>query len=123
MGYESQVGLVIRGKELSDKIIATNIARDYAEIIKTKVVDGEVFTLIHWGWIKWYEENNDVKCIMMILEGGVLDSEVVNDNDFLFVRLGEEDGDIETRGDMWGNPFSFGYKREITFRVDDEGGE
>ena len=59
-----------------------------------------------WEYVKWYQEFPDVSFIENLLTE-------LDWSDFLFVRIGDDLDDIETRGGFWDNPFNLGVRRSI----------
>ena len=75
------------------------------DIMPNKIFkDGDEY-ILHWDCIKWYEDCEDVSAIIKTLDK--LD-ELQDSNDYettgygyRFMRLGENDEDIETRENDW----------------------
>tara|TARA_Y100000310_G_C20583430_1_gene764151 strand:+ start:784 stop:1134 length:351 start_codon:yes stop_codon:yes gene_type:complete len=101
MGYRSEVLLIV-GPEVMP-LFLTALARepkarelcfvhrdqyqkDYEEV-------GSM--LFNWSWLKWYDSFDDVKAIEDFMDN--CDTEDLEDH-YRFVRLGEDSGDIEERG-------------------------
>ena len=107
MGYYSQVALVIR----KDHEAAMKADPEIAQLllVADEKLDSDDALLFHWGCIKWYPDFKDVGALMALLFN--LD----DGYDYYFVRLGEEDTDMEVRGDWYDNPFGMGYSRRIDF--------
>ena len=61
-----------------------------------------------WKGEKWYEEFAEMAFVAKLMDS--LPSE-----DFLFIRLGEDYDDIETRGSFCGKPFGMYVERKIAF--------
>ena len=59
-----------------------------------------------WKGEKWYEEFAEMAFVAKLMDS--LPSE-----DFLFIRLGEDYDDIETRGNFCGTPFNISVERKI----------
>ena len=59
-----------------------------------------------WKGEKWYEEFAEMAFVAKLMDS--LPSE-----DFLFIRLGEDYDDIETRGSFCGKPFGMYVERKI----------
>jgi hypothetical protein len=58
--------------------------------------------------LKWYPDFDDVSFFKSFME-------TLDDNDYLFIRLGESDDDSEIEGSFWGNPFGMCMLRSISF--------
>ena len=96
MGYRSQVGLVIpesapRFEQIDD--------------IFDQIDEKGGYRLYICEAVKWYDEFPVVKAV----------TEYVNkhEDDCILIILGEDDGDIETTGSLWENPFGLGYVRNL----------
>ena len=50
---------------------------------------------MHWDYIKWYEGYECVEFVERFL------SECIPEEDYRFVRIGEESDDVEERGEYW----------------------
>ena len=57
---------------------------------------------------KWYAEFDEVPFVATLMDS-------LPDKDFLFIRLGEDYDDIETRGSFCGKPFGMYVERKIAF--------
>ena len=94
MGYRSEVYL--RFAEPIVEVI--DAARKLDDTLDKMLSDGEekridkVKTDFHWEYTKWYDTYPEVRVVE-----GLLD--MLQDHDYGFIRLGEEEGDIERRGD------------------------
>ena len=101
MGYRSEVAIKCEEK-------AFEMLKDTCERVDCNpdkiYKDGEQF-IIYWDWIKWYESYEDVSAIISTMDK--LD-ELQNPNNYgetgygyRFMRLGENDDDVETRENDW----------------------
>lgn len=123
MGYRSDVGLALTkngvdtlhtrldSQEVSDELRAK--VEDLLNHADEHYVDKDSGAAIwYWEWIKWYGGNSlyyeDIKFIEDTLKS-------LNDDDYRFIRIGEEYDDTEMFGDFWENPFDFDLSREIRF--------
>lgn len=101
MGYRSEVA--IKCKEDAYKMLKKTCQK--MDIMPNKIFkDGDEY-ILHWDCIKWYEDCEDVSAIIKTLDK--LD-ELQDSNDYettgygyRFMRLGENDEDIETRENDW----------------------
>ena len=119
MGYYSDVaialtenGIKIFNQKLtsSDTIIQNDVSRllDHA---KQHRCDAETKSEC-WLWqdVKWFA--GDLECYQDIcFIESVLDE--LDENDYYFVRIGEDMDDNEIRGFWWDNPFEIILRREI----------
>ena len=55
--------------------------------------------LWHWEWVTWYQNRPGVEFIEKFLSGQ-------DDDQYRFIRIGEDALDIEVRGILSGDPFS-----------------
>lgn len=53
----------------------------------------------HWEWVAWYQNRPGVEFIEKFLNGQ-------DDDEYRFIRIGEDALDIEVRGILSGDPFS-----------------
>ena len=53
----------------------------------------------HWVWVAWYQNRPGVEFIEKFLNGQ-------DDDEYRFIRIGEDALDIEVRGILSGDPFS-----------------
>ena len=135
MGYRSEVGLVLNKKAVDrlrrafntykrltvlraviDKDAKLSELSDIFKEADVYKVDNETKSELYvWSWIKWWDEyiTKDVEIVSRFLE-------LMESDDFLFIRLGEDTEDIEILGTYYDNPFGFNYVRKIVFNGDDE---
>lgn len=107
MGYRSEVVLVVSREGLSKLYQqipdAMREVSQYADSFCQK--DDAYF--LKWEYIKWYDSFSEI---------AALESALVNDleNDqYHFLRLGEEDDDVEQHGSFWDNPFDTRISRMV----------
>lgn len=74
----------------------------------SKIDESTESVVFLWEGEKWYEEFAEVVFVAKLMDS--LPSE-----DFLFIRLGEDYDDIETRGSFCGKPFGMYVERKIAF--------
>lgn len=112
MGYRSQVVLAI-SKHLTPFLTLAASQNEEAQALVFKYADtferdygGDKSWLIVWEGIKWYESYEDIQAIerfVTLAECDEYEFEVdgkpqSSSEHMKFVRVGEEDGDIENRG-------------------------
>lgn len=107
MGYRSDIGLVLTKKantKLEKKIkclSANDAVRDglvwLFETNNVRRFERENCVLYYWQNLKWYGEFEEIKFIDDFLES-------IRGNEYHFVRIGEENGDISEQGDL-NDPF------------------
>ena len=117
MGYRSDVGLALTQaavQTLNEKLNALDkmseafsVITDFFAYADKHFEDTNSGSEVYlWEYVKWYEEFPDVGCIEHLLAE-------LDWSDFLFIRIGEELEDIDTRGSFWDNPFDLGISRSI----------
>ena len=61
-----------------------------------------------WEYLKWYDSYDDVKFVKTLLND-------LDEEDYLFIRVGEADDDTEIHGGFLENPFNMCIVRGISF--------
>jgi len=93
MGYRSQVAIAFNKKAFYKHVgSAIKDFKDCDQILQTD----DTVTFI-WEDVKWYSDYDDVKSVMSVIE------RIGCSEDYGFLRVGEEAGDIENIG----SPFDF----------------
>jgi hypothetical protein len=93
VGYRSEVYLRIA----EPLVEVVDAARKLDDTLDKMLSDGEseridkVKTDFYWEYTKWYDSYPEVKAVERLLD-------MLQDNDYGFIRLGEEYGDIERKG-------------------------
>ncbi len=119
MGYRSDVGLCLThtGKKALDARLAeldpdaegTRYLHHLLNSPYAKREDWDSGAIAwHWESLKWYSEYKSVSFIDNLLES-------LDDADYFFIRVGEDDDDIEYRGGFQENPFGMCLMRGIGF--------
>jgi len=126
VGYRSEVGFVIRSKPRAvdgNDAVSLFVPRfediEESNLFDTIIrppVDVEIPNdrdafLYHVEQVKWYEGFKVVDAVAEFLN--MLDYE-----DFLFIRVGDDADDNEAEGSYWNNPYDMGMERRITFSGD-----
>ena len=98
MGYRSEVAIRCQDKayEMFEKA--------WGEFTPDKIFHQEDDHLIYWDWVKWYEDYPDISAIekvMSKLDEVDNDEAIENKTGYRFMRLGEDDADVETRGNTY----------------------
>ena len=117
MGYYSDVALCLKKNgmgQLKSALVQAerNNPENFAAIKMliggepSKIDEGSGSVVFLWEGEKWYEEFAEMAFVAKLMDS--LPSE-----DFLFIRLGEDYDDIETRGSYWCNPQRVRITREI----------
>jgi len=94
MGYRSEVVVRICEK-------ATEVVKLFCKLdpkVKSLIDDAEYGddTVYQWSWVKWYDHDPDIRAFLHMLEE-------IGDENYGFIRLGEESDDIE----YLGSPYEF----------------
>lgn len=90
MGYRSDVGIMCQPKAYE------MFKKEFNVICPHKVLQCGDYHLLIWEWVKWYDEFDDVAKANEIMAE-------LNDRDhedgygYKFLRIGEEDTDVESR--------------------------
>ena len=120
MGYQSDVGLVLSKDGVKflikslDDISNSSIRQDVLTLLSEYAdehyihVDGTEMWI--WNGIKWYPDYDSVSFIENFTSH-------IPSEQFLLVRIGEAQDDVESEGTFWDNPFDMGISRTITFTV------
>lgn len=120
MGYYSEVALAFsaNGAEalrsaINDKELELALqTKNFLERVDTHNIErGSYAELFHWKSIKWSLSFKEIACIDSVLDE--LDNE-----DFLFIRIGENLEDTEIQGRYWENPFNLDVVRTVEFTLD-----
>ena len=119
MGYYSDVALCLTKNGMDQLKIALAEAErnnpDSFAAIKmliggepSKIDEGSGSAVFLWEGEKWYAEFDEVAFVAKLTDS-------LPDQDFRFIRLGEDYDDIETRGSFCGKPFGMYVERKIAF--------
>jgi hypothetical protein len=119
MGYRSEVGLCLsaEGKRNLEQALPELECknRETAKTVNELLNSGNMrehkesgAVAYHWEWLKWYHDFDDVSFFNSFME-------TLDDNDYLFIRLGESDDDNEIECSFWSNPFGMCMLRSISF--------
>ena len=119
MGYYSDVALCLTKNGMEQLKTALSEAernnhRNFAAIKMliggepSKTDEGSGSAVFLWEGKKWYAEFDEVAFVAKLTDS-------LPDQDFRFIRLGEDYDDIETRGSFCGKPFGMYVERKIAF--------
>ena len=122
MGYRSDVALAI-SKDLMPRFLTVFAKCPEAQALVFKDhetmdqdYDGEKTFFVYWSGIKWYTSYPEIQAIEEFLAECEADDfeELENSYDhYRFVRLGEENDDIEEMGELCACDINF--RRELVF--------
>lgn len=119
MGYYSEAALVFtaKGAETMRSMIDEQQlgmalrTRNFLEEANTHSIDSKSFAeFFHWDSVKWYQMFEEIACINSVMEE-------LDDEDFLFIRIGENFEDLEIQGRYWENPFNLDVVRTVEFSL------
>lgn len=107
MGYHSEVILAMKDEKFKEllKTMEDRLAIDFVDGHEIKEKDDWV--LMHFVDVKWYEDFPEVKAVNTFVD-------TLNEEDFSYHILGEEDGDYTDRG-AWDTPFNISLNRSISY--------
>ena len=88
MGYRSEVYLRV-AEPLVEVVDAARKLDDNLDKMLSEAQDGK--TDFYWEHTKWYDSYPEVRAVESLLD-------MLQDDDYGFIRLGEEEGDIERKG-------------------------
>lgn len=108
MGYRSDIAFVVKRSAFADMwrqdADAMTKVTDYASTILKK--DDSVLVL--WNSVKWYDSYDEIGNFERLVSN--LDNE-----DYYFLRLGENNDDTEELGGYWDNPFDTSISRSLNY--------
>ena len=111
MGYRSDVFLAMKEQSFKDMLASFESDKMCITILKgTNRYIQEGWVLLHWSDAKWHEGFPCVDAINNFLMLSTID-----DSDYEYHILGEEDDDYEYRGSPGISPFNIRLTREIQF--------
>mgnify|MGYP000550095937 CR=1 FL=1 len=119
MGYYSDVALCLTKNgmgQLKSALVQAerNNPENFAAIKMliagepSKIDEGSGSVVFLWEGEKWYDEFDEIAFVGEFMNN-------LPHEDFLFIRLGEDYDDIETRGSFCGKPFGMYVERKIAF--------
>jgi hypothetical protein len=107
MGYYSQVALAIHKSVLTSEMMDT-INKAEPDLVYVR----DNAAIFKWEHVKWYDSYDDITAIQKILKG-------LDEEEFGFIRIGEDREDIEEIGCP--NDFGFEVYYEISIYENREG--
>ena len=90
MGYRSNVYLRVAEPLVEVVDAARKLDDKLDEMLRHGSCDGSK-TDFHWEWVKWYGSYPEVQAVDSLLS-------MLQDDDYGFIRVGEEDGDVDRQG-------------------------
>lgn len=120
MGYYSEVALCLTQKaytrlqakvaEIEDRVTKYEV-ENFLPTAEFSETEGDA--LFYWSNVKWYEDYREIDFLMSFLYEEMDAKE--DEEQYLFMRIGETLGDIQTEGAYWGNSFSLETIQELSF--------
>lgn len=107
MGYHSEVVITLseKAKKLLEEKL-NNLSEEEKENMEdifscsnAHFIHESGAELYHWEWIKWYNSYPEVAFVENFLND-------LDDEDYCFLRIGEDLGDIEQQGFFYDDPFA-----------------
>ena len=124
MGYYSEVGLALTAKGITG--LHKLLEREEIELAAKEEIEGFLgyadhhFTdadtkaeVWHWKAIKWYTCDPKYYPAVDFLDRLLA---TLDEDEFRFIRIGEDYDDTEVRGYFWENPFDLELARSITIQ-------
>ena len=97
--YESTYMELLKGaakeERAKDVIEFLTVTPDDIRLYKCDMVEEKNVIVIHWAWIKWYEEFPSVRFVQGYMDRS--DEEGEDGDAYAFIRVGEDSEDIEQR--------------------------
>ena len=118
MGYRSDIGLVLtqsavqrmhkKLNTLNKNSEAFSAITDFIAYADKYHEDADTKAKVYlWNYVKWYDDFKEVNFLEELMQE-------LNEQDYLFIRIGEDYDDTEVRGDFWDNPFALELNRGIS---------
>ena len=121
MGYCSDVGLVLTRhgaselrKSLKTACLQLSVKNDVRDLLRTADEHhkdaGSGAEVWKWNCIKWYDSEpyffKEIKFIADTIRS-------LSEEDYRFIRIGEDYADVEVLGSYWDNPFGLDIERTL----------
>lgn len=117
MGYYSDTALALTGKgvdTLNKKLAAPETSEETRKEVQGLLSQADSHytdsnsgaEVWHWAWSKWYSQFPEVAFIESLMDE-------MDDEDYRFIRIGENCDDTEVCGGFWENPFGLELNRCI----------
>ena len=114
MGYRSEVVFKVGPEALEELEELSNTDPELEELLRDMKADAleksDAYNVFYYSWVKWYREDPQIQMLMDFFKK--LDAEG-RDDEYGFIRLGEDDSDIEVLGSPY--DIGLGYSRHVTF--------
>lgn len=124
MGYYSEVGLALTAKGVTElhklleraeiELAAREEIKGFLGYADHHYTDTDTKAEVwHWKTIKWYTCDPQYYPAVDFLDKPL---STLDEDEFRFIRIGEDYDDTEVRGYFWENPFDLELARSITIR-------
>ena len=108
MGYRSNVSLVLTRDAFAE--MCKTIPEHLNKLVEMTddFLQKENAFLFRWNYIKWVEDSYypEINAVYRLLNS-------LDNDQYRFCRIGEDNEDVEERGEYYYNPFETGIVREI----------
>lgn len=111
MGYRSDVTIVLTRDALSKLYGEIPDAMSRVTAYADNFLHKNDSFLLYWSNVKWYEEHGEIGALMRHLTN-------LEDNDYYYLRIGEDREDVEENGGHWDNPFDTYLVRKINMDLE-----
>ena len=117
MGYRSDIGLALTQSAVQRMHQKLNSLDKNSEAFSV-ITDFIIYADKHhedadsgaeaylWNYVKWYDDFKEVSFLEELMQE-------LNEQDYLFIRIGEDYDDTEVQGYFWDNPFDLKLSRAI----------
>lgn len=117
MGYRSDIGLALtqsavqrmhkKLNSLDKNSEAFSVITDFIIYADKHHEDADTGAEVYlWNYVKWYDDFKEVSFLEELMQE-------LNEQDYLFIRTGEDYDDTEVQGYFWDNPFDLKLSRAI----------
>jgi len=113
MAYTSEFALALTengSKELEDVLSRCSFADDVRKLLGEKVKDSSGAILYRGSGVKWHDGLPEVDLVCDFMDGS-------DDEDYCFVRIGDQIDDMVEMGDFNDNPWGLCVTRSIQVNV------
>lgn len=117
MGYRSETAICLSPKAMDRFVLRFNTAeRHVAEAVLELVNSVDKYhydkqtrsRIWFWNLVKWYPDYDEIKFMETLMDE-------LDEDDFLFIRIGENTDDTEIHGVYHDNPFGMYLTRRLEF--------
>jgi hypothetical protein len=106
MGYQSDVAFAFA----QSVTIPADLAKTLSWWSGNVLLHPTGALLVRMEWVAWGDESDpEVDAVMTWLRE-------LDQNTFVYIRIGGDLNDMECEGEWWGNPFGLDYRREIVLK-------